>query len=325
MKRLRLKKVYVNKLKRLLFFAMILISFFCSYYVLLKVKLYSSNEEFILNLLKDSNYYTKYQKKGLISKIANYIYRIDIKEPITLLENVFNYDAQFDEEYNPEKLEEISKHISDPNPGLINEPIVYIYNSHQLENYDNSNYEPYNITPNVMMASYMLKEKLNTLGIPTIVEEGNITEFIRVNNWTYDYSYLASRYFINSAIEENSSLKYFIDIHRDSINKNQSTTVIDDKSYAKILFVVGLEHSAYQHNLELANYINDKIKLNYPSLTRGILTKQGRNVNGIYNQDVSHNSMLIEIGGLENKIEEVLNTVELLSQILKETINERGK
>lgn len=324
MKKIRLKQKYVKRIRKGSYIVLIILSFICTYYLLLKMSLYSSNEEFLINMLKDANYYTKYESKNIISKIANYFYDVDLKEPTTILENVLNYDNQFDEDYNPEELEGNSKHINDPNPKTINEPIVYIYNSHQLENYDDSNYQTYNITPNVMMASYMLKEKLNSLGIPTIVEEANITEFIRVNNWTYDYSYLASRYFINAAIEENKSLKYFIDIHRDSISKAAATTTINDKNYAKILFVVGLEHSNYQYNLDLANYINNKIKLNYSSLTRGVLTKQGSNVNGIYNQDISHNSILIEIGGMENKIEEVLNTVELLSQILKETINERG-
>lgn len=323
MKKIYFRKVYKNKIKKIFFLVIVLLSFHISFSLFINIKLYSSNEDFIINMLRDSNYYTKYQSKNIVLKIANYIYNLDIKKPITLIENSFDYDHEFDEEYNPEVLEETSKYISDPNPIIVKEPIVYIYNSHQLENYDNSNYKNYNITPNVMMASYMLKEKLNDLGISTIVEEGNITEFIRINNWTYDYSYLASRYFINSAIENNKSLKYFIDIHRDSINKSQSTVTINNKKYAKILFVVGLEHKDYRFNLDLANSINEKIRINYPSLTRGVITKQGRNVNGIYNQDISHNSMLIEIGGFQNKIEEVLNTIEILSNVLKDTINER--
>lgn len=301
-----------------------IISFFISYNVLMNIKLTSSNEEFLLNMMKDANYYTKYENSNFLSKVMNYIYAIDITKPVSILESSFNYINQFDEEYNPEELEETSKHITDPNPVDINNPIVYIYNSHQLENYNSSNYEVYNITPNVMMASYMLKEKLNNLGIPTIVEEGNITEFIRLNNWNYDYSYLASRYFIEGALEEYPSLKYFIDLHRDSVKKDYSTTVINGKSYAKVLFVVGLEHENYRYNLELANYINNKIKAKYPTLTRGVLTKQGKNVNGIYNQDISKNSILIELGAYENKIEEVLNTIEIISEILKEIINEKG-
>ena len=173
-----------------------------------------------------------------------------------------------------------------------------------------------------MMASYILKEKLNSFNIPSIVEEGNITEFIRLNNWNYNYSYLASRYFMNNAIESNKSLKYFIDIHRDSVTTNLSTVLINEKSYAKILFVVGLEHSNYQKNLDLATKINDKIASSYQNLSKGVLTKQGANVNGIYNQDLSPNAILVEIGGYENEIDEVYNTVEVLSKVLKEIINE---
>ena len=72
----------------------------------------------------------------------------------------------------------ISYYIEDPNKVDINNPLVYIYNSHQLENYNNSNLEIYGITPNVLMASYLLKEKLNKNGISTIVEDTNLTEFL---------------------------------------------------------------------------------------------------------------------------------------------------
>lgn len=323
MRKKKTRMLFLWLFKRMFVFSILFLILSVSYYLVMKVKLYSTNEEFIINMLKDSNYYTKYEYKGILGKFVDRIYKIDLTKPTTLLKSMFFYDNQFDEEYNPENLEE-TMHISDPNPTEIDKPLVYIYNSHQLENYDNTAYEAYNITPNVMMASYILKEKLNSLGIPTIVEESDISEFIRLNNWTYDYSYLASKYFINAAREEYPTLTYFIDIHRDSIKKSQSTVTIGDKNYAKVLFVVGLEHPDYRYNLDIATYINNKIKLNYPSLTRGVLTKQGKNVNGIYNQDLSHNSLLIEVGGYENKIEEVMNTMEVLSTILKETIDERG-
>ena len=123
-----------------------------------------------------------------------------------LLENSFYYpysnniETVYTDEYNPEEMESV--HIKDPNPTVINKPKVYIYNSHQLENYSSANYEAYNITPNVMMASYLLREKLNDLGINTIVEESDITEFIRINNWNYNYSYMASRYYIEDAMKK---------------------------------------------------------------------------------------------------------------------------
>ena len=311
MKKIRLKKKFYFRNMILLFVC--IISFIISY----NIKLYLSNEEFIMNLLNDSNYYKKYEDKNIIKKINNYLYNVNLNEPVTLLENMFNYEST--SEYYPEVLETITKHINDPTNDVIDNPIVYIYNSHQLENYDSSNYEPYNITPNVMMASYLLKEKLNNYNIPTIVEEGNINEFIKINNWDYNYSYIASRYFIEEAKRKYPSIKYFIDIHRDSVTKEYSTAIINDISYAKVLFVVGLDHDNYKGNLDFANNVNNRL---INGISKGIIKKSGPNVNGIYNQDISSNALLIEVGGYQNKIDEVYNTIDVLANTLKEVINE---
>lgn len=312
MKKIKLKKRI--KFKNLFLKIICMLLFLLSFTMFYNINLYSSNEEFIMSLLNDSNHYKKYEQKNLIKKINNYLYNINLEKPTTLLKNMTHYED--DTEYYPEILQNISKHIDNPTNKTIEKPLVYIYNSHQLENYSSSNYEPYNITPNVMMASYLLKEKLE---IPAIVEEGDITEFIKLNNWDYNYSYMASRYYLEEAKNKYPSLKFFIDIHRDSLTKERTTAVIDGKSYAKVMFVVGLEHDNYQQNLNLANLINSKL----PSgLSSGVIKKSGPNVNGIYNQDISGNAILIEIGGYQNKIDEVLNTVTTLSTILKEIINE---
>jgi stage II sporulation protein P len=295
---------------------LITICYQVAYGVLMNIKLFSSNEQFIKALIENSNYYLKYEKNdNIVKTVTNFLIDIDINDPTTIIDKVFNGETHSDI-----KLQPVSKHISDPNPIITNDPIVYIYNSHQLENYDGADYEIYNITPNVMMASYILKERLNELGISSIVEEGNITEFIKANNWTYDYSYDASNYFIRQAINDYPTLKYFIDIHRDSINKKDSTVVMDGKKYAKILFVVGLAHQNYQSNLNIANKINKSIALQYPNICRGVLTKKGVGVNGIYNQNISPNAMLIEIGGYQNTIDEVMNTINIIAPILKENI-----
>jgi len=325
-KRIKLKrKKSLKYLKIILLIVLVSISFICTYNYLNRITIFSSNEEFIMALLNKSNNHIKYEKKDILNKLASLISNISINKPVTLLENNLYYSYSDDTElvyndnYNPEEMD--SNHIKDPNPTEINEPQVYIYNSHQLENYSSANYEAYNITPNVMMASYLLREKLNDLGINTIVEESDITEFIRINNWNYNYSYVASRYYIEDAMKKNPSLNFFIDLHRDALSKDRSTTSIDGKNYAKILFVVGMEHSNYQKNLDLANTLNQKIYAKYPTLTRGVITKAGANVDGIYNQDLHPNMILLELGGNENTIDEVLNTIEIISTILKEHIS----
>ena len=113
------------------------------------------------------------------------------------------------------------------------------------------------------------------------------------------------------------SLSYFIDIHRDSITKEYSTVNLGDKSYAKMMLVVGKDHSSWQENYNTAVNLNNIILSRYPGLSRGVLEKSGVNVNGVYNQDVSGNCILIELGGVDNTIEEVNNTLDVIAEVLK--------
>ena len=112
------------------------------------------------------------------------------------------------------------------------------------------------------------------------------------------------------------AIKYYFDIHRDSVSKSVTTVEIDGKSYAKILFVLGLENDNYKENQKTMEEINALSNKYYPGLSRGIYKKEGAGVNGVYNQDISSNSILIEVGGVDNNIDEVLNTTEAISNIL---------
>ena len=85
-----------------------------------------------------------------------------------------------------------------------------------------------------------------------------------------------------------------------------------------------MEHENYEANLNITNTINNMIKEKYPTLTRGVITKSGKNVNGIYNQDLNPNSILIECGGYKNSMGEIVNTINLLAEIIKEYINGRN-
>ena len=110
-------------------------------------------------------------------------------------------------------------------------------------------------------------------------------------------------------------------MHRDSIPKEKSTVVINNKSCAKIVFVVGNEYDNYEQNLALTNKLNQMIKDKYPTLTRGVLIKGGAGNNGVYNQDLSTKMTLMEMGSDSNTIDEVLNTIELLAPIIGEFVH----
>ncbi len=315
------------KIKYFVYIFLIYMIFSYTFYYSMKNNKSINNEEFINLLLSEGNSNILYEHKliKMVNSTINYFLKIDLTNPSSLLntsilgskESSNEIVIEHNDDYsNLEELKKISSYISDPNHVDINNPIIYLYNTHQLENYDNTNLEIYGITPNVLMASYLLKEKLNKLGLATIVEDTNLTEFLSINGWDYNSSYKASRILLLDKKNKYSSLTFYIDIHRDSVSRNLSTINLNGKSYAKILFVIGLENSNYEKNLSLATNLNNLFNKHYPNLSRGILKKEGMDVDGVYNQDISANVVLIEVGALENNIDEVFNTLEAIANVL---------
>ena len=328
LKKMKLKGPIKKKVRKSFIYIIFIYAIFSiTFYYSLRNSSEISNTNFINFLLKGGNSHliSDYKLVNIVNYSTQFLFNIDIKNPTSILDSgIFVYgnrdkvlEMEHNDDYsNLEQLKEVSSYIEDPNPVDVENPIIYIYNSHQLENYDSSNLDIYGITPNVLMASYLLKEKLNNKGLSTIVETTNMTEFLNLKGWDHSGSYKASRIFVLDKKNKYSSLQYFIDIHRDSVSKSVSTVSIDGKGYARILFVVGLEHSNYASNLKTMENINNLCNKYYPGLSRGIYKKEGAGVNGIYNQDVSPNSILIEVGGVDNNIDEVLNTTEAISDIL---------
>lgn len=293
-------------------------SFESTTYYVLKSQLATSNEEFLQNMLRDSNHYLLYQKseENVIAKIGKYFMDFDLEKPLSLLgvptveeqtkeEMVFQEDPDATFVSNPVEKTDVSS-----------SPQVYIYNTHQTESYSMKTLEPYNITPSVMMASYLMKEHFQKEGIETIVEETNISDYMKEQGYQYAESYVASRTFVESILKKYPDLKLIIDLHRDAIPHDSSTITIGEKNYAKVLFIVGMNNPNYQTNLSLAQSLSDLINQLYPKLSRGIMSKSGSNVNGLYNQDLNGNMILLELGANENTIDEVQNTVEAIVPII---------
>lgn len=303
----RRKKHYLIKLG----FFVFLIYFVCylTFHILFNIKI-TDNKGLIAILLNDTNH--ALANKNFLETLNETMLNIT---PTKLLN--YTLDSDIDTSSDSELPLELTTYIDDPNPIDVTNPRVYIYNTHQLEGYDGTNYSEYGITPNVQMAAYLLKDRLNSFNIPTIVEMGNISDLLNTNGWSYSYSYKASRYFVEDALKKNQNLDLIIDLHRDSVSHDASTITYNGKNYAKIMFVVGEEYETYQKNLELANTINNLLKKQIPEISRGVILKGGKGVNGIYNQDLNQNMILIECGGNENTIDEIINTIDLLANVIK--------
>lgn len=229
----------------------------------------------------------------------------DLSKPESLLGLTFNNVGSIkpkEEKKEPDK--EVAK---------TQEPLIYIYNTHQTEEYSSDSLKEYNITPTVYMASNILKKRLEDYQIESIVEDENIVDVLRKNGWKYSESYNASYQWLENAKKKYPSLKYFIDLHRDS---SSFTAQINDLTYAKMMFVVGMNHENYEKNEALAIKLNDYLKENYQGLMRDMFYgKRSR-----YNQHFNENTILIEVGGPNNSIDEVYNSICALADAISNVL-----
>jgi len=245
--------------------------------------------------------------------IINFIVRSitdDKYNPVSVILNKYSINTEKVSVNNDISLKEPLLEV----PSVKEEPIIYIYNTHQTEKYSSDS--SLNINYSVLDASFLLQEELKKMGISSIVENGSIKDILDTNNWNYASSYRVSRMYLENARKNNPSLKYFIDLHRDSVSKEISTVSINGKTYARTMFLLGLENDNHKSNRIVLNELEDWLDTNYPGLSRGIYEKGGAGVNGVYNQDFSSNCILIEVGGHYNTLEEVNNTIEVIALMI---------
>lgn len=288
----------------------------------MKLKSKRKKRKFIIIILFLSIYSTcKYLEKKKVEltdkEIVNIVVNNSFKEE-NIVKRMMNQNYS-----NPILLlNESYKEASEKSPNI--KPVIYLYNSHPTEEYKSSNIGEYYINPTVIMNNYILEGIFNNRGYKTYVEEESVKDILNKNNWNYAASYKASRILIENAKINNPSLKYFIDIHRDSLERDKTTITIDGKDYAKIIFLLGLENPNYEENNEFIEKINDKVNEYYPGLSKGIYKKEGPGVNGVYNEDFSSKLILLEIGGYENTTSEVLNTAIAFSKCYLEVLDEEN-
>lgn len=192
-------------------------------------------------------------------------------------------------------------------------PVVYIYNTHQKEEYALSSSSPYSIKPTVYTASYILKSELGSVGISSIVEDRDVIKTLKELKQDYPYTYVITEGYLHEVKEKYKSLKYFIDLHRDGAAKSVTTIEINGKSYAKMMFVLGGNRNNYDENIKKVNTIREYLDKNYPGLLRNNYFVKEYN----YNQSIDNGVFLIEVGAQENTLSEIYNSLKALSLAFK--------
>ncbi|NHC39398.1 stage II sporulation protein P [Bacillus sp. MM2020_1] len=202
--------------------------------------------------------------------------------------------------------------------------IVYVYFTHTRESYlpylkgvTNPNLA-YHSKINVTKIGDQLKTSLEDRGIGTTIDKTDIQANLNKKGLGYPSSYQESRPVVQAAMAQNHDLAYFIDIHRDSRRKNQTTVSINGKSFAKLAFVIGGKNPNYEKNAKLAKELHDLLQKKYKGLSRGVMVKNAAGSNSIYNQNLSENALLIEFGGVDNTFEELNRSADALADVFSE-------
>lgn len=179
---------------------------------------------------------------------------------------------------------------------------VHIYNTHQGEEY---------VSYNVVDGANYLKACLETKGYQCDVEGNNFEQYKNVHNISYDKSYSVSKMYLEQSITTNGNYDLIIDFHRDSIDKQLSTINYNNKNYAKVMFVVGKSSGKFETVNQMSEALSTKANEVIPKISRGVYVKQSH-----YNQGISNNMVLIEVGAQSNSKDEIMNTVEVLASVI---------
>jgi len=220
-----------------------------------------------------------------------------------------------------------------PPVNLATDKKVLIYHSHSYESYlpllgltsDPDMNKAVDSKTNITVVGELLGKELEKYGIGAVVDKTNIGQLLKEKGWDTTESYAVSREIVQSAMASDSDIDFLIDIHRDSVRKDVTTVTINNKPYARVFFVVGKASRNFERSYALAEALDKSIESQFPGISRGVIGKGLDQGNGVYNQDLAENSILIEVGGVDNDMKEIKNTVDALAKVISEHIIDAEK
>ena len=138
---------------------------------------------------------------------------------------------------------------------------------------------------------------------------------------SYTESYARSAATARAYLEQYPSIKVILDVHRDAIESDgariKPLTQIDGQDVAQVMIIAGCGNGGsvplprWQQNLAFAAAWEAEMETRYPGLTRPVLCGYR-----FYNQDLTTGSLLIEVGGHANTLDEAVRAGEYAARAL---------
>lgn len=208
------------------------------------------------------------------------------------------------------------------------EPQVLIYHTHTTEAYELTSRDFYDASyptrsldnqKNVVRVGDEITRQLEAAGI------GVIHDTTVHDNPSYNGAYDRSKETVEKDLEKYPSIKVCLDIHRDAIGEENGpryapTTEINGRQAAQLMIISGCDDGSgkypdYQKNLAFAALLERQTEKEYPSLTRPVSFKYK-----YYNQSLTPGTLLVEIGGHANSVDEAVYTGWLFGKSLSDAL-----
>jgi len=214
-------------------------------------------------------------------------------------------------------------------------PKILIYHTHTREAYRQDPNAPYkeasaeafrtnDMNYSVVKVGTTLAKELTDRGIAVLHDKTNHEA------GNYNAAYARSLETLKKRMAEYNSLNMFIDIHRNAYDKKSSkntddeVVIVDGERVAKIMVVIGTgegimggfsEKPNWKENAKLAIKLTNKLNELYPGIAKDVYYKNGR-----YNQHVSNNAILIEIGSTLTTLEEAERAGKYLAEAISQIV-----
>lgn len=203
-----------------------------------------------------------------------------------------------------------------------NEPQILIMHTHTTESYqpdDSGHYDPDYIcrttdsSKNMVAVGDAMTEVFENRGIRTY-HDTTVHDYP-----SYNGSYDRSRVTVEDILEKYPSIKVVLDVHRDAIERESGeiiapTVTVKGKKSAQVMIICGCDDGTMgmpdcMKNLRTASLFQQYMEKRYSGLTRPVLYDYRK-----YNQDLTTGSLLIEVGGHGNSLEQAVYAGELSAE-----------
>ncbi len=174
---------------------------------------------------------------------------------------------------------------------------------------------------NIIAVGAIIADELNNAGIKTL----HVTK--KHDYPKYNGAYTRSKETIKQYLKQYPSIKMVIDVHRDSITRDDGTKVkptaiINGKKAAQVMIISGcddegdLDFPNWEHNLRMAVQLQRQLTDDWPGLARPLYFAPFR-----YNMHLTDNSLLLEFGTEVNTLEEAKYSASLVAQSLVDVLS----